>query len=146
MAPKAEDQLITVDSAEKKISADEYADSQGNVWTPVSATVVYEQGNETVEINNGVGTYSYAGNQYSVEVLYEIYKTVNNQQIVANIPYYLSKGIQNLEILANDCSVYYGLMVSYIPRMMALTDGSLGGTLSDGPASQAIVEQTDRRS
>ena len=52
-APDAEDNLITVDSEERIVTAEEYTDAQGNKWIPESAQVIYAEGGESVELEEG---------------------------------------------------------------------------------------------
>ena len=135
--PTAEDDLITIDSEAKEITAADFKDGD-YTWKAINASVVYEGGSEDVAITDGKGTFTYDGNNYSVDVTYLVSVEVDNQEVLTNAPYYLAQGVNNLEILANDCSSYLMLMQTIVPQMMALVDGSLGATLEDGAASTAI--------
>lgn len=140
-APDAEEELITVDSEARSIVAREYKDAQGNVWIPESADVVYAEGSESIELKDGKGKFTYTGKNYSVEVTYNAYVEVRNQETLINTPYYLAKGVENLDILADDCSTYLMLMETIIPQMMQLVDGSMIVKLEEGSdASNAIIE------
>ena len=137
--PASDSDLITVDSTKREITAKEYVDTYKNTWKAVSASIVYEGGPEVIELEKGKGSFAYAGKNYSVDVTYQVTVAVNNQETLVNAPYYLAKGVENLELLANDCSSYLMLMETIVPQMMVLVDGSLFVSLEEGSsASEAI--------
>ena len=43
------------------------------IWNPVSATVLYDGGQEEVALNEGKGSFTYTGNAYRVSVSYALY-------------------------------------------------------------------------
>ena len=143
--PKATDGLITVDSDNKTIEAKDYTDEYGNSWIGEQATVIFSDGTEVVDLEDGKGKFSYAGRNYSVEVNYVCHKHVDNQPQLVNTPYYLAKGIENMEILVQDSSTYLMLMESIAPEMMILVDGTLPVKLQEGTdASNAIYWFNDQ--
>ncbi len=86
-----EEGIIEVDSASKTITAHE-----SNGWIPVSAQIkVGDVVKEDVALNDGVGTYTYAGNAFSVIVKYELYVDVAaaDQLALMNAAYYLVQDI-----------------------------------------------------
>lgn len=89
--------IIQVDSAAKKIIA-----SASNGWTPVSAKImVGDNIKETVELTNGEGVYTYAGNAFSVVVSYELYVDVDKdaQLAMLNAAYYLALDCDDVSTL-----------------------------------------------
>lgn len=92
-----EEGIIDVDSAEKKITAQE-----SNGWIPVSAKImVGTEKMETVKLTDGVGYYTYSGNAFSVVVSYELYVKVEKdaQLALMNAAYYLKQDSQNVACL-----------------------------------------------
>ena len=91
------DGIIEVDSAAKKITAKE-----SNGWIPVSADImVGTEKKETVKLTDGEGTYTYAGNAFSVVVSYELYLTVDKdaQLALMNAAYYMAQDNANVNVL-----------------------------------------------
>lgn len=144
-APDADDKLITVDSDERIVTAAEYTDAQGNKWIPENAEVIYAEGSEAVELEDGQGTFTYTGKNYSVEVTYNAYVNVNNQSTLVNTPYYLAKGLENLDILADECSTYLLLMETIMPQMMVLVDGSMIVKLEEGSEASKAIKEFNRQ-
>lgn len=140
-APTSGDNLISVDLDKKTISVKEYKDEYGNRWKPEEAYIVYSDGSEELSLKNGKADFTYDGKNYSVEVLYNAYVEVGEQVKLINGPYYLVKGVENLDILEDDCSVYLMLMETILPQLEMLVDGSMIIKLEEGSAAyNAIVE------
>lgn len=101
VAPTDEDGLLTFDG--NKVVAEEYTDSEGNLWVPVSA-VLKEDGEPDVAIDLSTGLFEPKTNSYSVEVEYETYTTISaeKQTKMLNLAHYLVNGIENVETLANE--------------------------------------------
>lgn len=86
-----EEGIIEVDSATKTITA-----HKSNGWIPASAQIkVGDVVKEDVTLNDGVGTYTYSGNAFSVVVNYELYVEVaaSDQLALMNAAYYLVQDI-----------------------------------------------------
>lgn len=67
--PEASDNLVTVDTDNKKITAAAYED-----WVATEAYI--PEADETVTLINGEGTYQFGGNAFSVKVTYVLNKEV----------------------------------------------------------------------
>lgn len=92
-----EEDVIEVNSDEKTITA-----YTTNGWRPASAKIVVgEETVETVTLNEGTGTYAYAGNAFSVVVTYELYVevTADEQLALINAAYYLAEDIKTVGCL-----------------------------------------------
>ena len=92
-----EEGIIEVDSANKTIKA-----QKSNGWIPVSAQIkVGDVVKENVALNDGVGTYTYSGNAFSVVVNYELYVDVAaaDQLALMNAAYYLVQDIATVACL-----------------------------------------------
>ena len=108
VAPTDEDGLLTFDG--NKVVAEEYTDSEGNLWVPVSA-VLKEDGEPDVAIDLSTGLFEPKTNSYSVEVEYETYTTISaeKQTKMLNLAHYLVEGIESVETLvegSNSLSVF----------------------------------------
>lgn len=111
-APSEGDDLIAVDEAAKTITI-KSATKDGYTWEPVGARIVPEDGSatETVALTKGssgyTGSFSYAGNTYSVEVDYTAIVEIDEatQSLLLNAPYMLAKGLQNIETLDHESGV-----------------------------------------
>lgn len=105
-APSEGDDLIAVDEAAKTITI-KSATKDGYTWEPVGARIVPEDGSaaETVALTKGssgyTGSFSYAGNTYSVEVDYTATVEIDEatQSLLLNAPYMLAKGLENAQAL-----------------------------------------------
>jgi len=137
--PTADDNLVTVNSDTGEITAKNYKDQYNNVWKAVLA-IITDGENEVgrVSIEDEKGFVEYDGDNYDVSVKYAAETTVANQAAIANIPYYLTTGVENLNILLDDCSAGLSLVEEYLPYMTQLVDGSLGKSIDDGAAKDAI--------
>lgn len=103
--PTANDDLVTVDQDNKKITAESYDNKDGNKWIPVSADIVADGATqETVNLVDGVGTYKYDGNAFSVNVLYRLSMEIDadTQTALLNAAGYLKQGLNNMNALADD--------------------------------------------
>ncbi len=103
-APSEGDDLIAVDETAKTVTAKSIT-KDGYTWEPTAARIVPEDGSaaETVALTKGssayTGSFTYAGNTYSVEVDYTATVEVDEatQSLLLNIPYMLAKGLSNAE-------------------------------------------------
>ena len=81
VAPTDSDDLISVDTENKTVTADSYTDRQGNAWIPASAVIVadgrdYDASAFTEDAGAYTCTYEYTGNAFSVKVTYKLSFTV----------------------------------------------------------------------
>lgn len=105
--PTAGDGIVTVNADNKTVTAAAVV-KDGYTWTPVSAVVVHDNGSENVTLScsgdNYTGAFAYDGNSYRVDVTYS--RTIQVDTVVQskllNGPYYLSRGLDNI----NDLSMY----------------------------------------
>ena len=103
--PTANDDLVTVDQDNKKITAESYDNKDGNKWIPVSADIVADGATqETVNLVDGVGTYTYDGNAFSVNVLYRLSMKIDEdtQTALLNAAGYLKQGLANMNTISKD--------------------------------------------
>ena len=123
--PGNQDGLVTVNAEEKSITAASYQDN-GYIWNPVSATVLYDGGQEEVALNEGKGSFTYTGNAYRVSVSYALYIQVaaDLQRLLLNAPADLAQGLQNLQAL-NDCYTTLYMLGENSESLYSLTDSSL---------------------
>lgn len=158
-APSEGDDLIAVDEAAKTITI-KSATKDGYTWEPVGARIVPEDGSatETVALTKGssgyTGSFSYAGNTYSVEVDYTAIVEIDEatQSLLLNAPYMLAKGLQNIETLDHESGVatllekYFDAL--YDMRVNGITFGASKVEIT-GAAAEAIDDlkaQLDRNS
>lgn len=158
-APSEGDDLIAVDEAAKTITI-KSATKDGYTWEPVGARIVPEDGSatETVALTKGssgyTGSFSYAGNTYSVEVDYTAIVEIDEatQSLLLNAPYMLAKGLQNIETLDHESGVatllekYFDAL--YDMRVNGITFGAAKVEIT-GAAAEAIDDlkaQLDRNS
>ncbi len=140
--PSTSEGLVTVDPVGKTVEVKPYT-NEGYIWNAVSAAVKYDGGREEIELENGSGSFKYAGDNYSVEVTYEMYIAVelDKQQALLDAPGALSQGINNLDIIAdsydflNQFAGYIGELYSYFvnPEGVAIK-------LNDEAAVNAITK------
>ena len=157
-APASQDEIVTVDETALTITAKSFT-KDGFTWLPEGARIVVDSiTNEHVKLKkNGqdyVGSFSEAGNTYSVEVDYAAAISVptGTQNLLLNTPYMLSKGLENIETL-NSQSGASDLLEQYFDALYKLrTDGIDFGTAHIdvvGDAADAIDDmkaQIDRNS
>ena len=149
-APGNEDDLISVDIDAKKITAK----TQGD-WKPVSAQIfVGNEVKENVALTNGVGTYTFAGNAFSVKVKYEATIAIDKdlQSKLLNTPAWLKQGLVNMESVTSAYDSNMSLIVLAMPSLVELADGykfSMGQfqgsvTFDGEPAKDAIYALDDQ--
>ena len=141
-APTDDDKadLIIIDKENRKVEIKDYP-SGNYVWKPAKVQLVYANGAENIVLDaNGKGTFTYEGNNYSVEVTYVVSVPIasNLFQTLVKAPMYLSNGIVNMNAvagLAGDIE----LVETAIPELYKLhTPGIsfMGGTVSLTGASR----------
>ncbi len=146
-APASQDELVTVDETALTIKAKSFT-KDGFTWLPEGARIVVDSTtNEPVELKkNGqdyVGSFSEAGNTYSVEVDYAAVISVptDTQNLLLNTPYMLAKGLENIETLNNQSGAS-DLLEQYFDALYELRTGGIdfGTTHIDvaGDAAAAI--------
>lgn len=140
--PSNEGGLIDVDPDTRTISAKPF-ETEGYIWNPMSAAVIYEGGQEEIELQEGQGLFTYEGISYRVEVLYGIsISGVDTalQGLLINTPHYLAQGVRNLAALRESLDGL-SLLAQNIDAFYSLTDSSLnqyGVTLSSEETKNAI--------
>ncbi len=103
-APTDDDKadLIIIDKDAQTVEIKNHLD--GNyVWKPSKVQLVYANGAEDIVLDaNGKGSFSYTGNNYSVEVTYVVSTAIASElfQTLVNAPMYLSNGIVNMNAVA----------------------------------------------
>ena len=130
-APDAEDDLIKVDIDNKKITAKEYPDGI-YVWKPVSAQIMDgDVKKEDVALTNGVGTYSYGKNSFSVKVTYQVTLKVDAalQTTLLNAPAWLKQGINNMDKIATQDGNLY-ILEQAMPELVNFANNGI--TTSSG--------------
>ena len=126
LVPDSDDDLITVDSDNKKITVADYEGTPGYLWKPVSVKIVVgTEVKETVAITNGEGTYTYDGNAFSVVAEYALDIEIDNatQTTLLNAPANLADGLTNLKDFAA-VKTDLAIIEKAMPTMVILaTDG-----------------------
>ena len=132
--------LITVDPSTKSVSALIYTDSLGNVWHPVRAVIESDGKYETIELQDGVGTFTCEDTSYSVRTIYELYLTANKeiQKMLVNAAYYLIKSLDNAAS-ADDSLLDIELASGYIGLLAGTEFGTIVSSMSD--EGRAAVER-----
>lgn len=94
---------VAVDGDKRTIRATSITEG-GYTWTPVAAAVVYDDGTgasarEDVTLTNGKGSFTYAGNTYSVQVTYSAGITIAEaeQRDLLQQPYLMAQALQNMD-------------------------------------------------
>ncbi len=144
--PTTSEGYVTVDSENRTIEVKPY-ENNGYTWKAVSVVVKYKDGEETVTLTDGKGTFNYTGDNYSVEVTYEMSISVelDKQQALLNGPHYLAEGVKNLDTIAST-RAFLALLSDNIGEMYnTFVKGIDIGTgnpvsMADGPAKTAIAE------
>lgn len=142
-APDAEDGLIEVDIDNKKITADTYTDGT-YVWKPVSAQIMVGSTKvEDVALTNGVGTYTYGQNSFSVKVTYKVTLNVAAalQEKLLNAPAYLKQGALNLNKISAQSGNLY-ILEQAMPELVNFAENGVTtplGSVSFSEACQAAV-------
>lgn len=85
--------LVTIDAENKQIKA-----ADAGEWVAVSATIDGANGSETIAMSNGVGSYTYAGDAFTVTVKYAVLFDVSaeTQNTLLNAAANLKAGVANL--------------------------------------------------
>lgn len=144
-APDADDGLIEVDIDTKKITADTYTDGI-YVWKPVSAKImVGDVEKENVTLTNGVGTYTYGQNSFSVKVTYQVTLNVDAalQEKLLNAPAWLKQGVLNLDAISAQSGNLY-ILEQAMPKLVELAlngvSTPLGAAKLEEPANSYVLE------
>lgn len=142
-APTADDKLVSINEAGKKIVAKNHCtDGSENYWIPVSADIMVDNKSvETIEIVNNEGTYTYAGEEFSVVVTYAMYAEVaaSTQDMLLNTGVYLNEALANLETVYGQDS---NLMIveEALGMLMSIKDLSPDGQTQFSADFRAAVE------
>ncbi len=144
--PTTSENYVKVDSENRTIEVSPY-ENNGYTWEAVSVVVKYDNGEETVTLTDGKGTFNYTGDNYSVEVTYEMSITVelDKQQALLNGPHYLAEGVKNLDTIAGTRAFLAQLSAEIGSLYNTFVKGIDIGTgtpvsMADGPAKTAIAE------
>ena len=142
VAPTNDDELITVDTENAKITAESYKG-----WKPVKATIVYGDQEMIVNLENGVGTYDAAavGNAFSVKVDYELVIEAEgyNVQQLLDAAANLKQGIANLDSVSAQSGNLY-ILEQAMPELLNLANndvaiGSSGMTAGLSDEGKAAI-------
>lgn len=142
-APTADDKLVSINEAGKKIVAKNHCtDGSENYWIPVSADIMVDNKSvETIEIVNNEGTYTYAGEEFSVVVTYAMYAEVaaSTQDMLLHTGVYLNEAMANLETVYGQDS---NLMIveEALGMLMSIKDLSPDGQTQFSADFRAAVE------
>lgn len=132
-----EDGWVAVDPDAKKITAIEE-----NGWKAVKADIVVDGASvEEVAMVNGVGTYAYAGNAFSVTVSYELMKNVEGQQTMLNGYAALKSAIAKADIVSGQSGNLY-ILEQAMPELVNFANNGVSTPLGDvsfSAACQAAV-------
>lgn len=121
---------VEVDTEYRTVEAKTFSAS-GLVWEPVSAKIVYADGEEEIELDeDGKGTFEYDGNVYSVEVGYDadISVPADVQSLLLNGPYYLWRGVLNLSS-SYELLLYFDTISRYFNFFVRFTGDSVSDEL-----------------
>ena len=123
--PGEGDELIEVDTENKTVAADPWTDAKGNVWAPVDADIIVSGSSVESVTPDGVDTYEYDGNAFSVEVTYEMYISVDAdvQEQLLNTSGWLKDGIANLDTIAAQSS-NMGMVEAAKDKLLYMCDDS----------------------
>ncbi len=153
--PTEDENLVRVDANKKTVTA--YVTvKDGYTWTPSSAALKYEDGEEDIalEISSSgdvyEGTFAYAGNEYSIEVTYTMLISIDEavQSALVNASYNLNQSLYNMTVL-DDSYDYFKTLAQKQGDLNSLIDGSLpmGVTLTTEStiiAIQSLSAQTKK--
>ena len=155
VAPTDSDDLISVDTETKTVTAADYTDSQDNTWRPVSAVIVAGgEVQETLPITGNTCTYTYTGNAFSVKVTYKLSFTVAeaDQQRLLGTAGWIRSGLKNLDDASAADSTSQLSVIGEAAETLALLAGEgftangfpVGFTNEDAKtAALALKAQTD---
>ena len=105
VVPTAKDELISVDTAAKTVTAESYEKTPGYLWTPAQAYIVVNNDvKETVNFTGNTATYTKEFDAFTVRVKYELKLNIDEetQKLLLNAPAYLKQGLANLEEILKD--------------------------------------------
>lgn len=105
VVPTAKDELISVDTASKTVTAESYEKTPGYLWTPAQAYIVVNNDvKETVNFTGNTATYTKEFDAFTVRVKYELKLNIDEetQKLLLNAPAYLKQGLANLEEILKD--------------------------------------------
>jgi len=119
-APSDGDELIVVDTENKKITVKTY-----DGWTAAAVAKIYvgETLMETVALADGVGTYTYAENAFSVKVTYTLNVDIDTdvQETLLGAAAILKQGIKNLDDVAGQSGNLY-ILEQAMPELVNLAN------------------------
>lgn len=125
---------VAVDGDKRTIRAASITEG-GYTWTPVAAAVVYDDSTgasarEDVTLTNGEGSFTYAGNTYSVQVTYSAGITIAEaeQRDLLQQPYLMAQALQNMDTIQSKVN-RFDQTRSYVDYLVTIaeaqeTDGS----------------------
>jgi len=120
--PTAKDNLIAVDTDTKTITVQSYEGTEGYSWKPTVAKVMVNGAEyETVTLTDGVGTYTYTGNAFSVIAEFELRIDIDEdtQSLLLQAPSILTEGLSNLNT-ANGTRDDLGKIQEAMPYLVQL--------------------------
>ena len=135
--PEAVDDLITVDEANKKITAESYEEEPGYKWEPVKAEILVGGANEEdVALTAGVGTYNYDGNAFAVKVTYELRCNIDAavQETLLNTPTWLKQGVANLKTVSGQSGNLY-ILEQAMPELVNFANNGITVTIGGSQSS-----------
>lgn len=136
--PTNDDNLVAVDTEAKKITAEEFGE-----WVPTAATIVVSENEKyDVTLTNGEGTYTYAGNAFSVKVTYELNHTVDaaTQEILLKAAANLKTGLDEMEAVYKNVDANLGTIVLAMPTLVDLANGI---DFKLGPLEKHLILETE---
>ena len=127
--PTDEDNLVSIDTENKKITAEKLG-----AWVPVSAEIVVgSEVKETVALDaDCVGTYTFAENAFSVKVNYALADEfdANVQETLLNTAGWLKQGVAQMDTVAALSSNLVTLELA-MPKLLELRDMSISTALGN---------------
>ena len=142
--PGEDDGLIQVDTENKTVLAKSWTDAEnGHVWNPVNADIIANGSPVESVTPDGIDTYGYDGNAFSVKVIYEMYISVDTavQARMLNTAGWLKGGVANLDTIAEQ-STNMGVVELAMPQLLELRDLSISlgnGTVKLGDDGKAAI-------
>lgn len=139
------DSLIEVDADNFIITAQPYKDAQGNTWIPEKA-IIYENDNSIEYVlTEGKTNFKASGDNYSIEVKYALYISIDKetQLRLLNTPYWLTYGIEALDVLYGVAIDLESVADYYMPQLIKLRDGKdtpYGISISDANYVKAVTD------
>lgn len=137
--------LISVDADNFIVEAKTYTDAFGNIWTPVKVIVSENESSKEYKIDDGKAKFKADGDNYSVEVKYDLYVSVSKdtQLRLLNTPYWLCNAIDALDVLYSVSNDLKSVADYYMPELINLRDGKdtpLGVSISDPGYVNAVTD------